>query len=262
MKKKIKLIAVIPAHLESIRLKRKVLIDFFGIPMIEHVRRRVLNSNIFEDVYVASGDDEILNIVEKWGGKIIKTFEKHLNGTSRVTEAVRNLDFTHSVIVQGDEPLIKKEHLIKLAESINKNPSGDAWNSISDLDRFEDLENKNIVKASINEKNKIIYIFRKTPSFAKPNNQFIYIKKIQGLIAFRKDVLKALASFPESYGEKFESIEQLRIISNGFNLQGVMQIDQVPSINEESDLNDFYDYLRKNKDQNKITQSLVNEYKK
>ena len=53
MKKKIKLIAVIPAHLESIRLKRKVLIDIFGIPMIEHVRRRVLNSNIFEHVYVA-----------------------------------------------------------------------------------------------------------------------------------------------------------------------------------------------------------------
>ena len=52
MKEKIKLIAVIPAHLDSVRLKRKVLIDLFGIPMIEHVRRRVVNSNIFENLYL------------------------------------------------------------------------------------------------------------------------------------------------------------------------------------------------------------------
>ena len=73
MKKKIKLIAVIPAHLDSVRLKRKVLIDLFGIPMIEHVRRRVLNSKIFENVNVSSGDEEILNIVEKFGGETIRT---------------------------------------------------------------------------------------------------------------------------------------------------------------------------------------------
>ena len=50
MKKKINLIAVIPAHLASVRLKRKVLINLLGLPMKEHVRRRVVNSNIFEKV--------------------------------------------------------------------------------------------------------------------------------------------------------------------------------------------------------------------
>ena len=68
MNKNIKLIAVIPAHLASVRLKRKVLIKLFGLPMIEHVRRRVVNSNIFDEVIVASGDDEILNIVKSNGG--------------------------------------------------------------------------------------------------------------------------------------------------------------------------------------------------
>ncbi len=259
MKKKIKLIAVIPAHLDSVRLKNKVLIDLFGIPMIEHVRRRVLNSKIFDHVFVASGDDEILNIVEKFGGETIRTYRKHLNGTSRVTEAVRNLDFTHLVIVQGDEPLIQKEHLSEIAKNIMNNPSGHAWNSISQINSVRDLENINIVKAAINKEGKIIYIFRKTPSFAKPSDQFIYIKKIQGLIAFRKDILEKLSLLPESYGEKFESIEQLRILSYGFQLEGVMQKDQVPSINEEKDLDCFFEYLRKNKAQNKITQSLVNE---
>ena len=259
MKYEIKLIAVIPAHLDSVRLKRKVLIDLFGIPMIEHVRRRVVNSNIFDKVFVASGDDEILNIVKKFGGETIKTYQKHSNGTSRVAEAVKYLDYTHLVIVQGDEPLIKKEHLVKISENIIKNPFIDAWNSISELSTSEDLDRENIVKASINEKGKIIYLFRKTPSKAKPEEQFIYIKKIQGLIAFRKQVLEKLSLMPVSFGERFESIEQLRILSNGFFLQGVVQDDQVPSINEKKDLNEFFHYLKENKLQNAITQSLVNE---
>ena len=37
-----------------------------------------------------------------------------------------------------------------------------------------------------------------------------------------------------------ESIEQLKIISNGFNLYAVPQLNEVPSINEESDLKDLY----------------------
>tara|TARA_Y100000991_G_scaffold168660_1_gene130418 strand:- start:1096 stop:1875 length:780 start_codon:yes stop_codon:yes gene_type:complete len=259
MKRKIKLVAVIPAHLDSVRLKRKVLIDLFGIPMIEHVRRRVLSSKIFNSVLVISGDDEILNIVEKYGGETIRTYKNHLNGTSRVTEAARNLDCTHLVIVQGDEPLIQKEHLSRIAERIMKNPSGHAWNSISQLNSLRDLENKNIVKASINKEGKITYLFRKTPSIAEPTDQFIYIKKIQGLIAFRKDVLEKLSLLPESYGEKFESIEQLKIISYGFQLEGVMQNDQVPSINDENDLNEFFEYLKKNKSQNEMTKSILNK---
>ena len=259
MKKKIKLIAVIPAHLNSVRLERKILIDIFGIPMIEHVRRRVLNSNLFEKVIVASGDNEILNIVKKFGGETIKTYQKHLNGTSRVSEAVKNLDYTHLVIVQGDEPLIKEEHLIKITQSIVNNPLIDAWNSISELNHPKDLQTENIVKASINEKEKIIYLFRKTPSVANPVDQLMYIKKIQGLIAFRKDVLEKLSNSTPSLSEKFESIEQLRIISLGFYLQGVIQDDQVPSINEKNDLLDFYKYLKENNDQNQITQNLLND---
>ena len=64
---------------------------------------------------------------------------------------------------------------------------------------------------------------------------------------------------PTSLPEITESIEQLRIISNGFYLQGVIQDDQVPSINEKEDLNKFNRYLEENKIQNLITQKIINE---
>mgnify|MGYP000625094210 CR=1 FL=1 len=63
---KIKIVAVIPAHLASVRFPNKILFEFHGIPMIEHVRRRALLSNAISDVIVANRlTDDIKNVKEK-----------------------------------------------------------------------------------------------------------------------------------------------------------------------------------------------------
>ena len=102
MKDNPKIVGLIPAHLESVRLKKKVLHDILGIPMIEHVRRRALNAGLVKKIIVASGDDEVLKVVSSYGGEIIKTYAKHENGTSRIAEAIENIDCSHVVIIQGD----------------------------------------------------------------------------------------------------------------------------------------------------------------
>ena len=113
------------------------------------------------------------------------------------------------------------------------------------------------MKAAINENNKILYCFRRSPSFAEHSNQFKYIKKIQGLIGFRKEILSELSFLKAPNCEVIESIEQLRIISHGFNLYGVPQKDQVPSINNKSDLDEFYYFLESNKNEYKITKNII-----
>jgi len=252
------IIAVIPAHLESVRLKRKILIDLLGIPMIEHVRRRVSDSNLFDKVIVATGDDQIISTVTAYGGEVQRTFKNHLNGTSRVAEAVEHFNCSHVVIIQGDEPLITKDTLLKIKNSIKNNPEIDSWNCISNINNKEDLNRINIVKASINEDGKILYCFRKSPSVGTFQKQTRYIKKIQGLIAFKKDVLLKLSHKKISKLELVESIEQLKILNYGFSMYGILQKEQVPSINEESDLKEFYDYLKNNKAQNELTKRLIN----
>ena len=258
MNKDLKIIGVIPAHLNSLRFKRKILKDILGIPMIEHVRRRAERSRLLDEVLVASGDDEILNVVSENGGRVIKTYESHLNGTSRVTEIIKSKECSHVLIIQGDEPLIKEEHIKNMTTAIKKNPEIDSWNSLSEIILKEDLFKKNIVKAAINENNKILYCFRRSPSFSMVENQLSYIKKIQGLIGFKKETLLKLELIDRPKCEIFESIEQLRIISYGLNLFGIMQKDQVPSINEEKDLEDLFIYLDKNKYEYKITQEIIN----
>ena len=57
-----KIAIVIPARLHSGRLPNKVLLNIAGLPMVEHVRRRGVMNNHSVPVFVASGDDEVLNL--------------------------------------------------------------------------------------------------------------------------------------------------------------------------------------------------------
>ena len=258
MKKEIKIVSLIPAHLASNRFQKKVMYKLYGLPMIEHVRRRALDCGLIENIIVASGDREILETVKYYGGQVKQTYREHLNGTSRVAEAVEDINCTHVILIQGDEPLIQKEHLKKLKTAINRNPDIDCWNSISNLNSEKELNDTNIVKAALNEEGQIIYFFRKSPSYAEFYNQIKYIKKVQGLIAYKKNVLLEIANASISLIEKYESIEQLRIITKGFKIFSVMQNHQVPSINTKQDLKAFYDYMDKNPSQYKLSQKLIN----
>ena len=97
---------VIHARMASERLPNKVLLDFDGLPMIEHVRRRGMMNQYSVPVYVASGDTKILEIVETFGGSTLRTYKGHTDGLSRVNEAVASLPFEHYIILQGDEILV------------------------------------------------------------------------------------------------------------------------------------------------------------
>ncbi len=260
MKKEIKIVSLIPAHLASNRFPKKIMYKLFGLPMVEHVRRRALDFGLTENIIVASGDREILETVKHYGGLVKKTYRKHLNGTSRVAEAVEDINCTHVIVIQGDEPLIQKEHLTKLTTAIKHNPDIDSWNSISDLNSEKELNDINIVKAALDEKGQIIYFFRKSPSYTQFSNQMKYIKKVQGLIAYKKNVLLEIANSSIPIIEKYESIEQLRIIIKGFKIYSVMQNHHVPSINTKEDLQAFYDYMDKNPNQYKLTQKLINKF--
>ena len=68
-----KLLAFIPARLESKRFPNKILKNIFNIPMIEHVRRRVLYSNIFHKVYVVTNSFKVKKIIQRYGGNVLLT---------------------------------------------------------------------------------------------------------------------------------------------------------------------------------------------
>jgi 3-deoxy-manno-octulosonate cytidylyltransferase (CMP-KDO synthetase) len=247
-----KIVAMIPAHMASVRFPGKILFDFHGLPMIEHVRRRALLSDSISEVYVATCDDQIANVIESYGGKVIRTSNTHTNGTSRIAEAVECIDCTHVILLQGDEPLLLPRHIDSMSDAIGSNPEGCAWNATGPIENEEELDRHSFVKCAVAINNRILYCFRRSPAFSAFENQQQFIRKILGLIAFEKSFLLKIASLSSSRIETFEFIEQMRIIENGYPMESVPVFPSLPSVNEPGEAGIVLDYLKNNTEQSDL----------
>ena len=80
-------IIIIPARMSSTRLPGKPLIDIHGEPMIIHVLRQAESADI-GPVYVAAGDQEIVEVVVQAGGKALMTDPDLPSGSDRIFRLV------------------------------------------------------------------------------------------------------------------------------------------------------------------------------
>lgn len=224
--------------------------------MVEHVRRRALLSKRLNKVYIACSDRMIINKLKEFKASIIKTKKEHLNGTSRVGEAIQKINCTHVILLQGDEPLLLPNYLDKLYYKIEKNPEVDAWNLTAPITSNRQYKDESIVKCSINYNNEIKSLYRisnKNNNKKKTNH-----RKILGIIAFKKKFLNKIISLGESENEKKFMIEQFRIIDNNYRIKSIKVPIALPSINLKSDEIKVKNYLKKNKNQKKILNSILN----
>ena len=249
MNKKIRVVGIIPAHLKSVRLPEKVLLKIYNIPMIEQVRRRAKLSKYLDDLYVATNSLSVKKLIEENEGKVILTKQKHRNGTSRVSEAIKSINCSHVIIIQGDEPLLDPDNIDRLIQNIRKYPERKCWNFVAELKNKNELNKNSFVKCSQLMNNKIQYFFRKSPSNSYFENQRKYIKKVLGVLCFRKEILKNYNRLKKSIVEEQEFIEQMTIIDNSIDIYAFNILKATPSINEQRDIKVLKDYLNNSKRQ-------------
>ena len=80
-----KTLILIPSRLSATRLPGKPLLKINGLSIISHVVKKAQKSKIGE-TYVATEDKEIVEDVEKNGGKAILTSKNHKTGSDRIFE--------------------------------------------------------------------------------------------------------------------------------------------------------------------------------
>lgn len=226
--------------------------------MIEHVRRRALLADDVSDVFVATCDQEIANVISSYGGQVIMTSNTHTNGTSRVAEAVEKIGgCSHVILLQGDEPLLLPRHLTVLAQAIEAEPEGDAWNATGPIESQDELDRHSFVKCAVARSGRILFCFRRTPFYCDLEKQRTIVRKILGIIAYRKDFLLRLTRLPAGLIEQAELIEQMRIIENGYNMTSVPVEPSLPSVNEPEEVEEVLDYLRQNEEQYHLLQRIA-----
>jgi 3-deoxy-manno-octulosonate cytidylyltransferase (CMP-KDO synthetase) len=248
---------IIPARIDSSRLARKLLIEVNGLPMIEHVRRRALLNSYSLPVIVASGDEEILNAVNKHGGETIKSELSHENGLSRVGEASLKLNWSKYIILQGDEILIKPDDLDSFINSTVSNQDLESMNMITELKDADDIQNSSIVKCLIKKNRDIAFIFRRTPLLTDYKEQLKLIYKICGLFSIGHKTLHSVLSQANTPISEIESIEQLKLIELGVRLESCFTYSDYPSVNLAKDLELVTEIFKNDHEQKMILDKIM-----
>jgi len=238
---------IIPTRLDAQRLPNKPLKLINNKEMILHVYEAAKKSNSGE-VFIATPDQKIINLVENYGGKAILTSSNHKTGTDRIFEVFeKTLNNNPEIIVnlQGDMPNIDSKvikHLINYM-TLGKCEIGTL---ASELSSNSELDDQNIVKVLVKEKMKPgMYIealdfFRTLPT--KAQNAYHHV----GIYAFTNKALSRYVSLKRSKLELERKLEQLRAMENDMSLH-VGYINSSPlSVDTDQDLVKVKKLMEKN----------------
>ncbi len=208
-----RVIAIIPARIDSSRFPAKMIADATGKPLIQYAWEVAKNAESVTDVYIATDSEEIAVRAKEFGGEVILTGE-HPNGTSRIAEAVREIDCDVVVNLQGDEPELDPEVIDATVEAL-----GDYVMATAVCELQEDeITNKNVVKALV-EGNCAVDFLRETVEGA-----FRHI----GLYVYQPDFLQTYVEMQPTQNEIARRLEQMRAIDNGFSI-AVAKVNPQPS---------------------------------
>lgn len=230
---------VIPARLESSRLKRKLLLDLEGQPLILHTIQRASQVGAHE-VIVATDSEEILNVVKGYCSRALLTSAHHKSGSDRVAEVARKLP-KNSVIVnlQADEPLISPTVIRTAIDEMLKDKNIDITTTCEKINNIQDVLDPNVVKVVYDRKGFAIYFSRSPIPFPreevmkygsleaalKSNNRLLSIfRKHTGLYVYRQESLLKFSQIGQTTLEKIESLEQLRALEHSMKIK-VLEVE-------------------------------------
>jgi len=246
---KVKVVAIIPARLESSRLPNKALVDILGLPMIVHVFKRCLMARSLDSVYVATDNDKIRKTVERYGGKVIMTSPDHQTGTDRIAEAAQHIEADIIVNVQGDEALVNPVHIDKAVAGLTTSPNANV--SIL-VNPFNKKNSTSDIKTVLNKRDEVMYFSRSDiPSDARTIEPKML--KAYHIVPFRKNFLLRYAQWEKTELEQIEFNEYLRILENGYKIQAVHVESDAVSVDTYDDLDFVIKKMKKDK--------LFNKYK-
>lgn len=217
-----KVIAVIPARYNSTRFPGKMMEILGNRTIITTTYQNVLETGLFDEVFVATDSELIFDEISKNGGKAVMTGE-HETGSDRIAEAVQNIDCDIVINVQGDEPFLKKEPLKQLIDVFYKDEKKEI--SLASLKiqlrESEEIRNPNNVKVITDNNGFALYFSRSVIPFQRELSYDVKYYKHIGVYAFRKEALLKFSSLEMTPLEISEKLEQLRYLENGMKIKMV-----------------------------------------
>jgi len=219
-----KTIAVIPARYAASRFPGKLMQKLGEKSVIAHTYQNTMATRLFDEVMVVTDSQVIFDEITQLGGYVTMSKQRHESGSDRIAEAVIDLEVDIIINVQGDEPFVNKEALLKLLNVFY----GDGGNNVQvasimqEMNDEKQINDPNYVKVAVdNNRNALMFSRSPIPYHRDTDIVPVYYEHI-GIYAFRKQALMNFAGWAMTPLENAEKIECLRYLENGVPIKMVV----------------------------------------
>jgi 3-deoxy-manno-octulosonate cytidylyltransferase (CMP-KDO synthetase) len=236
-------LGVIPSRYQSSRFPGKPLADICGYPMIWWVYQQALKVKALDELIVATDDERIANLCEKYKLNYLMTSTDHNTPTSRLYEVSTKMKYDYYIFIGGDEPLIEPE-AIELVVKTAKNLNVDCVNAMTKIKSAPEVIDFTNIKVVVSTKGNLLYTTRSPLPFPKGGLDFDYMKFV-GIGAFSKKALQLYNDTPKSSLEKIEECDLLRFIDQGMPVKMVEVNCRNVSVDTPKDLEFVRNLIKK-----------------
>lgn len=245
---------IIPAHYESSRLPRKLLLPLSdGKTVLQHTYEACCKCSGVKEIIIATDSKKIVEACTEFGASSVLTSSDHPNGTSRCGEAAHKLGLlTEDVIivnVQGDMPYIKPEHIQRVIDAGSpcelSEEIGNPIVAIGLHTRIHDeaqWRDRSVIKLTQKQNGRVLTFSRaplpssKTDCFNPEAHTYYAHVEVH---AFKPEFLKHYWETENTPLQLHEDVEYLKILELGFDVRTLEVKDVERGVNTQED----YDYL-------------------
>jgi 3-deoxy-manno-octulosonate cytidylyltransferase (CMP-KDO synthetase) len=232
-----RILGVVPARMGSSRFPGKPLAPLCGRPMIEHVYRSAAACDLFDEVVLATCDDEIARAGARFGARVVMTSPAHERASDRVAEAAATDAAEIVVMIQGDEPMLQPGMIAAAIAPLLTDSAVVCTNLAAGIASPEELDDTNTIKLVTARDGRALY-FSRQPIPTRTANSFIageWLKQVC-VIPFRRDTLHTFGALPPGRLEQAESIDMLRLLEHGIPVHAVRTDVMTYSVDTPGDL--------------------------
>jgi len=194
--------------------KPLVLID--GKPLLQHVFERAQKFDSWENLVVATCDEEIADFSRIQGYPVVMTSSSHTRALDRVAEAAEILGVNADdmvVCVQGDEPLLEPEMFTALLARFVEHADTKCTVLAMEIVEEKQWRNPDTVKIISNSRNEVLYTTRSPVPYNDGKFDVeIEARRIFGLFAFRMSALRDFSQWTPTRLEILEACDSNRIL--------------------------------------------------
>jgi 3-deoxy-manno-octulosonate cytidylyltransferase (CMP-KDO synthetase) len=170
---------------------------------------------------VATDDDRIVKAVEAFGGEARMTRPDHRTGTERVAEVAARETGDVFVNVQGDEPLLDPAAVDTAVKALLDDAATAVSTVATPIKTPADIMDPNVCKVVLDFDENALYFSRAPIPWVRDATSKLRVRHLKhlGLYVFRRGALLEYPTLPQGELERFEQLEQLRWLENGWKIR-------------------------------------------